>query len=135
MQEQAVLTPGPNEDVISFWQKVMVDKYVRFRSVLVGATALNASHAHRTHPAPAGSRVLDVGCGFGETAIDWARRVGERGEVVGVDPCEAFLEVAREDARAAGVRNVSFQRDDAQTARLRGFDRVFSAFGVMFFAQ
>lgn len=135
MQEDAMPTAGPNEKVISFWQDVMVSKYLRFRSVLVGATALAVSHVHRMHPVPKRSRVLDVGCGFGETTIDWARRVGEDGEVVGLDPCAPFLDVARADARLAGVRNVSFQSGDAQTARLRGFDRVFSAFGVMFFAQ
>lgn len=135
MQQHEVHSPSPNADVMSFWEEVMVDKYRRFRNVLVGATALHASHAHRMHAPRVGARVLDVGCGFGETTIDLAHRVGERGEVVGIDACEPFLEIARADARAAGVANVSFQRGDAQTAHLSGFDHVFSAFGVMFFAQ
>ncbi len=113
----------------------MVEKYRRFRTVLVGATALHTRHALALHEPPAGARVLDVGCGFGETTLDWARRIGERGEAVGIDPCEAFLEVARADAQKAGVTNASFMCGDAQTTRLADFDRVFSAFGVMFFAQ
>jgi SAM-dependent methyltransferase len=113
----------------------MVEKYRRFRTVLVGATALHTRHALSIHDPPAGARVLDVGCGFGETTLDWARRVGERGEAVGIDPCEPFLDVARADAREAGITNASFVCGDAQTASLAGFDRVFSAFGVMFFAQ
>ncbi len=113
----------------------MVEKYRRFRTVLVGATALHTKHALSIHEPPAGARVLDVGCGFGETTLEWARRLGERGEAVGIDPCEPFLDVAREDARKAGIANASFVCGDAQTTRLAGFDRVFSAFGVMFFAQ
>lgn len=134
-QRSPVRTVGPNDDVMSFWQDVMVAKHRRFRSVLVGATALHTRRALALHEPPIGVRVLDVGCGFGETTIDWARRVGERGEAVGIDPCGGFLDVARADARAAGLANASFRCGDAQTTPLSGFDRVFSAFGVMFFAQ
>ncbi len=125
----------PNAEVITFWQDVMVEKYRRFRHVLVGATALHTNRAFSLHEPPAGARVLDVGCGFGETTMRWAARVGAHGEAVGLDPCADFLAVARADARAAGVANVSFRSGDGQTAELSGFDRVFSAFGVMFFAQ
>lgn len=127
--------PSPNAEVISFWQDVMVDKYRRFRHVLVGATALHTKRALSLHEPTSGARVLDVGCGFGETTIGWAARVGAHGEAVGLDPCADFLAVARADARAAGVANVSFRAGDGQTAEIGGFDRVFSAFGVMFFAQ
>lgn len=126
---------SPNAEVISFWQDVMVEKYRRFRHVLVGATALHMKRALSLHKAPPGARVLDVGCGFGETTIRLAARVGVRGEAVGLDPCEDFLAVARADAWAVGIANASFRSGDAQTAELAGFDRVFSAFGVMFFAQ
>src|SRR5262249_52428191 len=135
MEERRGATEGPNDEVISFWQNVMVDKYRRFRPVLVGATALHTRNALFIDEPPIGARVLDVGCGFGETTIHWARTVGERGEAIGIDPCEDFLDVARADARAAGIANASFRCGDAQTTRLSGFDRIFSAFGVMFFAQ
>jgi ubiquinone/menaquinone biosynthesis C-methylase UbiE len=126
---------GPNDEVMSFWKDVMVDKYRRFRAVLVGATALHTRRALAVHPPPRGAQALDVGCGFGETTIEWARRLGPHGRAVGLDPCAAFLEVARADAQTARITNASFRCGDAQTASLSGFDHVFSAFGVMFFAQ
>ncbi len=43
-----------------------------------------------------GMRVLDVGCGWGEVSAAIAARVGETGEVVGVDREPRVLEVARE---------------------------------------
>lgn len=127
--------PPPNAGVIAFWQDVMVEKYRRFRSVLVGATAVHTKRALILHAPPPGARVLDVGCGFGETTIGLAERVGPAGEAVGLDPCPEFLETARADARRAGVANAVFRGGDGQTAVLGHFDHVFSAFGVMFFAQ
>src|SRR5262245_25242738 len=90
--------PSPNEAVMAFWRDVMVDKYRRFRGALVGATAVHAARALSIHEPPLGAHVLDVGCGFGETTIEWARRVGPHGRAVGIDPCESFLSVGRADA-------------------------------------
>ena len=77
--------PSPNAEVMSFWENVMVEKYRRFRAVLVGATELHARRAFALHAPPAGARVLDVGCGFGEMTLHIAKRVGTRGEAVGLD--------------------------------------------------
>lgn len=89
----------------------------------------------RLDPRP-GERVLDVGCGCGDSSLELARRVGPEGEVLGLDISAPMLEVARERARAAGARNLVFQEADAQTATLPGDrDAVFSRFGVMFFAD
>lgn len=46
----------------------------------------------------AGERVLDLGCGSGGAGRAAARIVGETGMVVGVDPCNRALEIARERA-------------------------------------
>jgi demethylmenaquinone methyltransferase/2-methoxy-6-polyprenyl-1,4-benzoquinol methylase len=49
-----------------------------------------------------GDRVLDVATGTGDLAIELRRRVGDGGEVVGVDFSESMLELARE--KAAEIR-------------------------------
>ena len=49
-----------------------------------------------------GDRVLDVATGTGDLAIELRRRVGEGGEVVGLDFSEGMLALARE--KAPGIR-------------------------------
>jgi len=85
-------------------------------------------------PAP-GERILDVGCGAGQTIPQLAQLVGPTGEVVGVDIAPRLLNMARQ--RSAGLSNVGFIEGDAQTLAFapRSFDAVFSRFGVMAFAD
>ncbi|MBN1138959.1 MAG: class I SAM-dependent methyltransferase [Anaerolineae bacterium] len=57
-------------------------------------------------------RILDVGCGFGTTAIVLAGALPES-EVVGIDLSEPLLARAKEAARDAGLeRRVSFRKAD-----------------------
>ena len=82
-------------------------------------------------PAP-GERVLDIGCGCGETSLALGRAVGPTGQVLGVDISAPMLDVARR--RAAAAANVTFAQADASQVRLpEGFSLLFSRFGVMFF--
>lgn len=60
------------------------------------------------NPAPS-ETVLDLGCGTGELTRELARRVGPSGRVIGVDPAEARLELARRSA-SADLDNLHFSR-------------------------
>lgn len=63
-----------------------------------------------------GARVLDVGCGGGDVSFELARRVGSRGQVLGIDLDEAKLALAREDAAAQGLVQVTFKSADVSEA-------------------
>lgn len=80
-----------------------------------------------------GHRVLDVGCGNGQTSIEAARRGGV---VTGADLSSAMLGLARRRAADAGVA-VEFVQADVQIAELPSgaFDRVISRNGTMFFGD
>lgn len=62
---------------------------------------------------PAGSRVLDLGCGAGLDAMIAARRCGPGGRVIGVDFSDTMLDRARSAAGEAGLLNVEFHAADA----------------------
>lgn len=81
-------------------------------------------------------RVLDIGCGAGQSARE-AARIAVRGSVVGVDVSEEMLDVARRRSAAEGLRNVVFERADAQVRAfpVAHFDLCVSRFGAMFFAD
>jgi SAM-dependent methyltransferase len=68
----------------------------------------------RAHVKP-GERVLDVGCGCGETTLELADRVGASGSVTGVDISRPLIEAARKRARELSRVNVRFEEGDAQT--------------------
>jgi SAM-dependent methyltransferase len=82
-----------------------------------------------------GERILDIGCGAGQTSLELAEAVGAGGSVLGVDISATLLEVARR--RAADVPALSFKEGDAQVFPFEAgsFDAAFSRFGVMFFAD
>jgi SAM-dependent methyltransferase len=83
-----------------------------------------------------GDRVLDVGCGTGETTRD-AARLAPSGSALGVDLSSAMLAVARQRAEAEGLANAAFEQVDAQVHRFdRGsFDIAISRTGAMFFSD
>ncbi len=78
--------------------------------------------------------VLDVGCGTGRTTRQ-AAGAAPAGAAFGVDICGPAIERARQLARAEGLRNVDFERADAQLHRFpqERFDLAISRFGTMFF--
>ena len=83
-----------------------------------------------------GERVLDIGCGAGETSLDLAAAVAPGGAVLGVDISRTLLELAARRAAEQGT-GARFEAADAQVSDFGGnrFDAVFSRFGVMFFAD
>ena len=87
-------------------------------------------------PPRTGERVLDVGCGFGDTTQRIAELVGPTGQAVGVDAAARFIETARAEAAEAGVGNARFEVADVQTTSFdERFDLAFSRMGTMFFAN
>ena len=81
-------------------------------------------------------RVLDIGCGTGQTTRNAARAAPD-GSALGIDTSAAMIARARELARTVGLRNVLFECGDAQIWPLASqhFDIAISRFGTMFFAD
>src|SRR6266511_5360512 len=81
-------------------------------------------------------RVLDIGCGAGQTTRD-AARLASNGWALGVDISKEMIERANLLAEAEGLQNITFERADAQDDRFPSerFDLAISRFGTMFFSD
>lgn len=77
-----------------------------------------------------GQRVLDVACGTGVLALAAADLVGPAGSVVGLDPSDDMLAVARRKSASIEWRN---GRAESIPFAERNFDAAVSQFGMMFF--
>jgi SAM-dependent methyltransferase len=72
-----------------------------------------------------GMRVLDLGTGAGDVALQVAELVGPTGSVVGIDRSDQALALAAHRVEQRGLTNVSFVRDDLHTVSIGGeFDAV-----------
>ena len=128
--------PGVNAEAIQAWDGPLFDSFVKFRHIVTTGLGAHGNEALRLHPPQEGERVLDVGCGFGDTTQQIAALVGPSGEAVGVDAAPKFVEAATQEAKDAGVANASFLVADVQTDPLNGpYDRAFSRMGTMFFVS
>jgi ubiquinone/menaquinone biosynthesis C-methylase UbiE len=127
--------PADNDDFIACWNDILTPKWVRFRHLLSGNGKLHSDVAIPLFDIRPGNRVLDFGCGFGETSLELGRLVGPTGEVLGLDCTSGFLEVASRERDEAGLPNVRYELGDAQAHPLQAshYDVAFARFGVMFF--
>lgn len=124
-----------NAEAIEAWDGPLFDRFVKYRHIVVAGLKQFGDEAMRVHPPPPGGRVLDIGCGFGDTTQQLAELVGPEGLAVGVDAAPRFIEAARAEAEAAAVANVRFEVMDVErTAFGERFDYAFSRMGTMFFA-
>lgn len=125
-----------NREATEAWSGPLFDRFVQFRELVTGGLGAHGEAAMAAYSPPPGARVLDLGCGFGDTTQRLAGIVGPEGEAVGVDVSEPFIEAARREAEEAGAENVSFLTGDVQVMKLEGgFDYAFSRMGIMFFAN
>jgi SAM-dependent methyltransferase len=125
-----------NREATEAWSGPLFETFVRFRDLVTGGLGAHGETAMRAHPPREGDRVVDLGCGFGDTTQRLAALVGADGEAVGVDVAEPFIETARKEAEEAGVENVRFEVGDVQATEFEEtFDYAFSRMGIMFFAN
>ena len=123
-----------NDIVVEAWNTVLFDKFERFKHLLVAGLAGHSDELLSRGLFRPGDRVLDVGCGFGDSTIKIAQLVGPDGEAVGVDCAQRFIQTGEHDAAEAGVVNAKFFVADVQDDDLRGpYDAAFARFGTMFF--
>jgi len=124
-----------NADQITYWNETAGPVWVAMQDALDAQLRPFGEVAMAALAPREGERLIDVGCGCGDTTLTLARRVGAGGAVTGADISGPMLAVARSRAEAANVAQARFIQADAQTHAFEPADGVFSRFGVMFFAD
>lgn len=84
-----------------------------------------------------GVRVLDLACGAGSQTLRAAQAVGADGHVLASDIADAMLHYVRENARAAGLDNISTLAGAAEELDVapKTFDAAICRLGLMLFSN
>ncbi|UMY18853.1 methyltransferase domain-containing protein [Methylobacterium organophilum] len=128
---------GAASDQAAYWNGEAGARWARHQAILDAAFApLTAALIEAASPRP-GERVLDIGCGAGESALQAAARIGASGRVTAVDVSAPLLAVAAARARPAGGAPIAWIEADAARHPFGAgaFDCALSRFGVMFFEE
>jgi SAM-dependent methyltransferase len=129
----STVTPPDNTEAARAWDGPLFDRFTQFREIILTSLEPHGEAAIAMLDPQPGQRVLDIGCGFGDTTAQLAARVAPGGEAVGVDVSSRFVEVARSEVHAPNAR---FLVADVQATQFDGpFDLAFSRLGTMFFAS
>lgn len=121
-------TTQANAEQVEYWNGVAGRKWVTAQERLDAMLAPVSSRLLSILAARPGERILDIGCGCGDTTIALA----DRGSIpTGVDVSLPMLERARQRAG-----HIDFVCADAATHAFPStFDALVSRFGVMFFSD
>lgn len=129
-----------NSDQITFWNGAGGEQWAKNQeSMDEDLRAFSDAVIRFAEPLP-GERVLDVGCGCGDTTLGLSDKVGLDGMAIGLDISGPMIARAKERAAAyetMGLPAPGFVLEDASLykPKIPSFDLVFSRFGVMFFAE
>lgn len=118
-----------NKGQIELWNGRVGAKWAEMQVSLDAWVAPATVEMHARAGSVAGLRVLDIGCGNGETCTLW---LAGGADVTGVDVSEAMLAVA---ARRTGGKARLIHADAAEWKGEAPYDLAVSQFGVMFFAD
>ena len=125
-----------NLEATEAWNGPLFEVWQGFQAVVVSNARAHGDAALVDHRPEPGDRVLDVGCGLGDSTLQLAEMVGREGHAHGVDVAERMIAGARESAERASVQNVTFEVADVQVAQFADtYDYAFARFGTMFFAN
>ncbi len=122
----------PNADQTSAWNGPEGEHWAANDDLYNVGVRAHSARLYEAAQFTARDRVLDIGCGAGETTRAAARAASS---AFGLDLSLPMIERARDRAREELVRNVRFEQGDAQVYPFEedSFDVVISRFGVMFF--
>jgi SAM-dependent methyltransferase len=134
--EDSIRVVEDNVEATEAWNGPLFEVWIEYRELVAESLRGHSEAALAATPPRQGDRVLDIGCGLGDTTLGLAELVGPAGHAHGVDVAERMIETAIAEAAGAGIENVSFATSDVELTKFdETFDYAFSRMGTMFFAN
>ncbi len=132
----AIRVVDDNVEATAAWNGPLFEVWIEYRDIVAEGLRDHGELALAANPPRAGDRVLDIGCGLGDTTLRLAELVGAGGIVHGVDVADRMIDQAIAEAADAGVGNVTYEAIDVENTSFdRQFDYAFARMGTMFFAN
>ena len=131
------MSQPPNTAQIDYWNDTPGLTWANLQTLLDRQIAPLGAAAMAALDPRAGMRILDIGCGCGDSTLALGLAVGPQGQVLGADISKPMLEVARQRIAAAELGQAAVIEADAQAEDFGAaqWDALYSRFGVMFFAD
>ena len=112
------------------------EEFSKYRELVTGGLGAHGEAAMAAHPPQRRDRVLDLGCGFGDTTQWLAGLVGEEARRSGsMSPSRSSRPRARRPRRRASRTFASRSATSRPPSSGETFDYAFSRMGIMFFAN
>ena len=122
-----------NDEQFEFWNEGIGKKWVEEDDSMNERLSILTKELFSRSNINRNDKILDIGCGGGQTSFEASEMVGENGYVVGADISKILLDLAK--SKYANTKNLEFKYCDVQNYEFRknSFNKVISRFGVMFF--
>lgn len=122
-----------NDEQFEFWNEGIGRKWVEEDDSMNERLSILTKELFLRSNIKRDDKILDIGCGGGQTTFDASEMVGENGYVVGADISKILLDLA--ESKYANTKNLEFKYCDVQNYefKVNSFSKVISRFGVMFF--
>lgn len=122
-----------NDEQFEFWNEGIGRKWVEEDDSMNERLSILTKELFLRSNIKRDDKILDIGCGGGQTTFEASKMVGENGYVVGADISKILLDLA--ESKYANTKNLEFKYCDVQNYefKVNSFSKVISRFGVMFF--
>ncbi len=122
-----------NNEQFEFWNKGIGQKWVDEDQSMNERLSILTEELFLKSNIKKDDKVLDIGCGGGQTSFEASKLVGSNGYVVGADISKILLELA--ERKYSQIKNLEFKYCDVQNYEFKKneFNKIISRFGVMFF--
>jgi ubiquinone/menaquinone biosynthesis C-methylase UbiE len=122
----------------NYWNNTASQKWIKEYDSIKYRLKEVTDHFFKILPKLDNFKILDVGCGTGETLLSLSKLIDKNSKVTAIDISQSMIEFAKNKLSAqSNFNQYAFVVDDAQTHIFNKnyYDLIISRFGMMFFSD